>query len=263
MKKLSAVFVSHGSPMTLIEPSPARDFFTGWAQHYEKPRAIVMVSAHWEAVGGPAVSFAMHPETIYDFGGFPRELYELKYPAKGEPLLAAQVMGLLAKAGFSVKQSDARGLDHGAWVPLMMMYPEADVPVFQVSLIHRATPEVHYRMGEALNRLADENILVMGSGSLTHNLREYLAHDAHGAPPAWVSDFSEWIADAVTAGRREDLMNYRARAPHAAKNHPTDEHLQPLFVAMGAAGAAAVAERIHASIAYGVIAMDAYVFNRD
>lgn len=263
MKKLSALFVSHGSPMTLIEPSSTRDFFTAWSSQYEKPRAIVMISAHWEAAGGPAVSFAQHPETIYDFGGFPDELYQLKYPAQGEPQVAERVADLLFKAGFAVKQSASRGLDHGAWVPLMLMYPEADVPVFQVSLIHRATPEKHYRMGCALANLADENILVMGSGSLTHNLYEYMGHRPDDPPPAWVSGFSEWIADAVMNGKVEDLMDYRARAPYAEKNHPTDEHLQPLFVAMGAAGRNAKVERIHASTAYGVIAMDAYAFSKD
>lgn len=261
MIKIPALFVSHGSPMTLVEESPARTFFTEWRQHYEKPSAIVMVSAHWENIGGPAVSFAKRPETIHDFGGFPRELYDLQYPAQGAPQLAAKAVDLLAAAGFTVKQSATRGLDHGAWVPLMLMYPEADVPVFQVSLVHRASPEAHYRMGRALSGLLSENVLVMGSGSITHNLYEYMGHQPDDPAPGWVAGFTGWFADALTEKRLADLLDYRRLTPHAARNHPTDEHLMPLYVAMGAAGENMSAERIHASVAYGVIGMDAYAFN--
>lgn len=246
--------------MLAVEDGPAHRFLASWNMLADRPKVILVISAHWEQRGGPAVSITEHPGTIHDFGGFPRELYEIQYAAPGAPEVAEQTVKLLRDAGYDVKVSSSRGLDHGAWVPLRLMYPAADIPVFQVSLISGAGPAEHYRLGAALQSLRAQGVLIMGSGSLTHNLYEFMGHRLDDAAPHWVTDFENWMADALTAGRVTDLMDYRKLAPHAERNHPTEDHLLPLFVALGAAGEQAVASRIHASHTYGILAMDAYAF---
>ncbi len=260
MSRLPTLFISHGSPMLALIDSPARRFLQQFGQSLPRPRAIVVVSAHWESLGGPAVSLTPQPETIHDFGGFPRALFEIQYPAPGAPDVGEQAAALLEAAGFAVKRSTARGLDHGAWVPLILMYPEADIPTLQVSVLRGGSAAEHERLGQALAALRDQGVLVIGSGSLTHNLYEFRGQDIDEAAPAWVSEFSDWMSDKLLRGEREALLDYRQQAPHAARNHPTDEHLMPLYAAMGAAGPGAKAERIHASYEYGVLAMDAYAF---
>jgi len=270
MTKQPAFFVSHGSPMMVLEDSPARSFLTEWGDHHDKPKAILVVSAHWENIGGPAVSLAQQNETIHDFCGFPRELYEIKYDTSGSPEVARLAFDLLKKEGFAVQAKVNRGLDHGAWVPLKLMYPDADIPAFQISLIHEAGPSEHYRLGLALQSMREQGVLIIGSGSLTHNLNEIMGHRIDDPVPLWVSDFENWIAQKLGNGKLSDvpisedliadLLNYRSLAPHAKLNHPTEEHLLPLFVALGVAGAGAAAFRVHASHTYGVLAMDAYTF---
>ncbi len=246
--------------MLSVEDGAARRFLTDWGKHNERPQAILVVSAHWENKGGPAVSTAAHPHTIHDFGGFPRQLYEIQYPAQGAPDTAQQTIGLLRGTGLTVSPADSRGLDHGAWVPLRLMYPEADIPVFQVSLIQGAGAAAHYQLGLALQPLCKQGVLVMGSGSLTHNLYEIMGHGLDDPAPGWVTDFDNWIAEKLDAGDLPALLAYRRLAPHAERNHPTEDHLLPLFVALGAAGDNAVARRVHASHTYGLLAMDAYTF---
>lgn len=258
---LPTLFISHGSPMMAIENTPTHRFLTELGKTLPRPRAILVVSAHWETVGGPAVSVAARPETIHDFGGFPAELYELQYPVSGAPETAAEAALLLEAAGFPVKRSPTRGLDHGAWVPLRLMYPQADIPVTQVSIGHGDSPAHHEQMGSALQDLRNRGVLIIGSGSLTHNLQEYFGRTFTAAVPSWVSEFDEWMYTRLQAKDRKSLLDYRTRAPFAVRNHPTDEHLLPLFVAMGAAGAAAQAQRLHAGYEYGVIAMDTYAFS--
>ena len=260
MNKLPALFVSHGSPMLAMEDCPARQFLMSWSNRMDRPKAILVASAHWESTGGPAVSLAQQPDTIHDFGGFPRELYELQYAPPGAPGVAEQAAQLLRDAGFTVKTSNSRGLDHGAWVPLSLMYPNADIPVFQVSLIQDASPAEHYRLGAALQSLRAQGVLIMGSGALTHNLSEFAGQPLDESPPPWVTDFENWMAQALSAGRLTDLLDYRRLAPDAERNHPQEDHLLPLFVALGAAGQDAVATRVHASHTYGILAMDAYSF---
>ncbi len=261
MNKLPALFISHGSPLLSVEDGPAHRFLQAWSSHCARPAAILVVSAHWENSGGPMVSLTEQPRTIHDFGGFPRELYEIQYAASGAPALAEQSAQLLRAAGFSVSTSNTHGLDHGAWVPLSLMYPLADIPVFQVSLISGGGPAEHYRLGEALQPLREQGVLIMGSGSVTHNLGEIMGRSVDDPVPHWVGDFESWLADAVTQGRVPELIDYRRLAPSALRNHPTEEHLLPLFVALGAGGAGAVATRIHASYTHGILAMDAYTFN--
>jgi 4,5-DOPA dioxygenase extradiol len=260
MTTLPTLFVSHGSPMLAIQDSPARRFLQDLGKTMPRPKAIVVFSAHWESAGGPAVSLADTLETIHDFGGFPAALFAIQYPAHGSPEVARQVVQRLENAGYPVKASLQRGLDHGAWVPLMLMYPEADVPVFQVSVLRGASAAEHERLGQAINALRDEGVLVIGSGSLTHNLYEFRGQPLDSPVPAWVSEFSEWMKDALDKGKRDALLDYRRQAPHAERNHPSEEHLMPLFVAMGAAGTEAKTTQLHSSYEYGILAMDVYAF---
>lgn len=261
MTRLPTLFVSHGSPMLALEDSPARRYLQALGKSLPRPRAIVVASAHWETLEAPAVSFAERPETIHDFGGFPPALFAMQYPAQGAPDVAGRASALLADAGIPVLRDSRRGLDHGAWVPLLLMYPDADIPVFQVSIMHGANPDVHERLGRALSSLRDEDVLVIGSGSLTHNLYEFRGQGIDAPVPAWVSDFGDWMKNKLQGGEREALLDYRRQAPHATRNHPTEEHLLPLFVAMGAAGETARAGQLHSSYEYGVLAMDVYAFS--
>lgn len=261
MTSLPTLFISHGAPTLAIEQSPAHRFLLQLGKSLPRPKAILVASAHWESMGGPAVSLAPQPETIHDFGGFPQALYEIQYPAPGAPETATHAAELLEHAGFAVKRSASRGLDHGAWVPLNLMYPEANIPVAQISVVRGATPAEHEKMGSALASLRDEGVLIIGSGSLTHNLYEFRGHSIDAEVPAWVSEFDGWMKTQLETHQHEALRNYRALAPSAARNHPTEEHLVPLFVAMGAAGDAAKAERLHSSYEYGVLAMDVYAFS--
>ena len=258
---LPTLFISHGSPMLAIEDSPARRFLLELGKTLPRPKAIIVASAHWESVGGLVVSLASHPETIHDFGGFPEELFNIQYPVQGAPDTAARAAELLEHAGFAVKRSIARGLDHGAWVPLRLMYPDADIPVAQVSLRRGASPAEHERLGKALQELRKDDVLIIGSGSLTHNLYAFRGASIDAEVPPWVGDFDEWMHLRLQHNQRELLLDYRAQAPFAVRNHPTEEHLLPLFVAMGAAGDAPKTERLHASYEYGVLAMDMYTFS--
>jgi 4,5-DOPA dioxygenase extradiol len=260
MNTLPTLFISHGSPMLAIQDSPARQFLLELGKSLPRPQAILVASAHWESIGGPAVSLAAHPATIHDFGGFPPALFVIEYPAPGAPEIAERAAGLLEAAGLPVKRNPSRGLDHGAWVPLRLMYPDADIPVAQIALLHGATPAAHERMGEALAALRAEGVLVIGSGSLTHNLYEFHGQHIDAAVPAWVSDFGDWMHAALAGRQRAALLDYRRQAPFAERNHPSEEHLLPLFVAMGAAGIDAGAKRLHASYEYGILAMDVYAF---
>ena len=260
MSSLPTIFVSHGSPMLALQDSPARRFLLELGKSLPRPRAIVVVSAHWETLHGPAVSLAQAPETIHDFGGFPRALFEIRYPAPGAPAAAERAAALLEAAGIPVGRSAGRGLDHGAWVPLSLMYAQADIPVAQLSIVRGAGPAEHERIGQALAALRDEGVLVLASGSLTHNLREFRGQGIDAPVPHWVGGFETWMKERLEANDRAALLDYRRAAPFAVENHPTDEHLLPLFVALGAAGPGARATRLHAGVEHGVLAMDAYAF---
>jgi 4,5-DOPA dioxygenase extradiol len=261
MTRLPTIFISHGSPMLALQDSPARRFLAGLGRSLPRPVAIAVVSAHWETRGGPAVSLAMQPETIHDFGGFPQALFDLRYPAPGAPAIAERAAALLAQAGMPVGRSATRGLDHGAWVPLTLMYPQADIPVMQISIVHGASPAQHLQLGAALQQLRKEGVLVLASGSLTHNLGEIRGQGIDAPAPGWVTGFADWMRAKLAASDQDALLDYRQRAPMAAKNHPTDEHLLPLYVALGAAGPGATATLLHTSVEHGVLAMDAWAFD--
>lgn len=260
MKRQPALFVSHGSPTLPLEQSAATDFLRSLGPALGRPEAILMVSAHWDTER-PAVSAARQPETIHDFFGFPPALYRLHYPAPGAPKLAGRVASLLEAGGFNAEIDPGRGLDHGAWTPLILMYPDADIPVAQFSIQSHLGPEHHLRIGEALRPLRDEGVLIFGSGGATHNLRELSRQRGNPVPQPWTVEFNDWLADALTSRRTGDLVAYRDRAPHAVRNHPTDEHLIPLFVALGAGDPGGATQRLHSSIESGVISMDAYRFD--
>lgn len=256
---LRPLFVSHGAPTLPFEDVPARHFLAGLATTVKRPQAILVISAHWET-RAPTINAVMSNDTIHDFSGFPRPLYELSYPAAGDPALAERIAELIGAAGLPATVDRQRGLDHGAWVPLMLAWPDADIPVLQLSVQSHLGPGHHLELGRALAPLAGEDILILGSGSFTHDLSS-LSPGSSEAEPEWVSQFAGWMHAALVEGRTCDLVAWRSLAPHAARNHPTDEHLLPLFVAMGAAGPGASATRLHASATYGVLRMDAYAFN--
>lgn len=245
--------------MIMLEPSPARDFLAGLGSALPRPDAILVVSAHHD-MGGAVVTGSAAPATIHDFGGFPQALFDLEYPAPGDPSLAREVADMLGAAGVDVAIDPDRGLDHGAWVPLMLGWPDADIPVVQLSISSRHPPEWHYRLGQLLTPLRDRGVLIVGSGSLTHNLRAVFrdgrGHDAE--TPEWTSVFADWIKARFDAGDTAAVLDAVEQAPHGHENHPTPDHILPLFVAMGAGGAQA--DRLHHSYTYGVLAMDAYAF---
>jgi 4,5-DOPA dioxygenase extradiol len=259
MTRFDPIFLSHGAPTLAIEDSPARRFLEQLGQSLPHPRAVLAVSAHWET-RVPAVNAVAVNETIHDFRGFPPELYQMRYPAPGSPLVAGEVAERLEEVGFECFVDEERGLDHGAWVPLSLMWPEAQVPVLQLSVQTELGPDHHLRMGRALEPLTGEGVLVLGSGSFTHDLSSIRGGEQD---PEWVSGFADWMDQAITENREDELIHYRERAPFAAKNHPTEEHLLPLFVAFGAAGEGARAERLHSSTEHDVLRMDAYRFSSE
>jgi 4,5-DOPA dioxygenase extradiol len=255
---MPSLFISHGSPMLALEDAPTTRFLLGLAAQLPKPSAIIIASAHWETAE-PVVTGAIHPETIHDFQGFPKELYALRYPAPGNPALASRVQSLLAVAGIKAGIDPWRGLDHGAWNPLLLMYPAADMPVVELSVQPGRDAGWHYRIGQALAPLRNEDILIIGTGNLTHNLSEaFRGH--HATTPPWVTAFAEWVAQRVADADIKSLLDWHKLAPYAQENHPTPEHFLPFFVALGAGGMSLSAKHIHKDTALGVLAMDAYAF---
>ncbi|KAL0436467.1 UNVERIFIED_CONTAM: 4,5-DOPA dioxygenase extradiol [Sesamum radiatum] len=256
-------YISHGSPTLSIDDSlPARHFLKSFREKVlsEKPKAILIISGHWETTE-PAVNAVSGPsETIYDFYGFPDVMYKLKYPAPGAPELAIRVKELLSKSGFGPVHVDKkRGLDHGAWVPLMLMYPEADIPVCQLSVQTNKDAAHHYRLGKALASLKDDGVLIIGSGAATHNLRMINRQGGDSVAP-WAYEFDNWIKEALMEGRYEDVNEYEEKAPYARVAHPRPDHFYPLHVAMGAAGENTRGELVHDSWSFGTLSYASYKF---
>lgn len=251
---MPTLFVSHGAPTLILEDVPARRFLAGLGQLVPRPRAIVAVSAHWNTER-PTVSTAARPETIHDFYGFPEGLYRLRYDAPGAPDLAGRVAQLTGALG-----DPSYGLDHGAWVPAMLAWPEADIPIFQLSVQPQLDPAHHIALGRKLAALRDEGILVMASGSATHNLRRLVRGGPTTRPEPWAQAFDDWLAEVLEKGDESALAGYRTGAPHARDAHPTDEHFLPLHVAFGAAGEGARGRALHRSFTLGNLSMAAYAF---
>ncbi|MBD2104406.1 class III extradiol ring-cleavage dioxygenase [Leptolyngbya sp. FACHB-261] len=254
-----SLFVSHGAPNLVFEDAPAHHFLKQLGTQVGRPSAILVISAHW-ATACPTVSAASQPETIHDFSAFTPELYQLRYPAAGAPDLAERVVNLLVTSGIEAELDPSRGLDHGAWNPLLLMYPDAEIPVTQLSLQPRLGPAHHLAIGQALAPLRHEGVLMLASGSLTHNLWELEANRSNAQAPVWASEFVDWITAAATDHKLEQLLNYRQLAPHAERNHPTEEHLLPLFVAIGAGNLGVKTRLLHSSFTYGSLSMAAYAF---
>ena len=260
---MPAVFVSHGAPTLAIEShEPTHAFLLSLGKALpEKPRAIVCVSAHWEA-RQPTLSAAPKPATIHDFYGFPEALYRIRYPAPGDPALSARVRSLLTGAGIGAALDEHRGLDHGAWVPLSLAYPAADVPVLQLSVQSSLGAAHHVALGRALAPLRDEGILILGSGGATHDLRRASLGGRTVPPvPPDVRAFEEWLVAGIETGATRDLVAWEERAPYARENHPTPDHFLPLFVPLGAAPEGTKGRVLHRTFAYGALSMAAFAWD--
>jgi 4,5-DOPA dioxygenase extradiol len=259
MERLPSLFISHGAPSFALEPGLAGPRLSALGHALPQPKAVLVVSPHW-MTPAPRVGTSPRPATIHDFGGFAPELYEIHYPVDGHPELAQRTVETLRAAGLPAEADPRRGLDHGAWVPLMHLYPQASVPTFQVSLPARLDAGSAWAFGEALAPLADEGVLIVGSGSLTHNLQEF--RSGHGRTEAYAAEFAAWVGEAVSAGDAGRLRRTLAEAPHAQRAHPTPEHFWPLLVA-AAAGALQSAAIIEGGTTHGVLVMDSFVFGQN
>jgi 4,5-DOPA dioxygenase extradiol len=258
--RLPSLFISHGAPTFALQPGLAGPRLTVLGRSLPRPEAVLVVSPHW-MTPAPRVGTSTQPETIHDFGGFEPALYRIQYPARGHEALARRTVERLTQAGWPAQADERRGIDHGAWVPLRHLYPDADVPVFQVSQPSRLDAQGAWDFGRALAPLADEGVLIVGSGSLTHNL--YELRGTYGPDEPYVRAFAAWVRDAVEQGDRTRLLRTLEDAPDARRAHPTTEHFWPLLVAAGAADGGddlLPAKVIEGGIAYGMLAMDSYAF---
>lgn len=256
---LPTFFVPHGAPTFALQPGAAGQAMAHAASKLQGVHAILIVSAHWET-GVPTLGIALKPQTLHDFYGFPQALYTLNYPAPGAVPWAMETRTLLEEAGFEVELDPMRGLDHGAWIPLRLMFPEARLPVFTLSVQSGQDAAYHYRVGQALAPLRQRGVLVLGSGNLTHNLMHFGLLRGAKAPPDYVPAFQEWVNARLAACDVETLLQYRTLAPGAELAHPTDEHWMPFYVALGAAGERFAADRLCDNIEHNMLAMDAYLF---
>ena len=264
---IAPLFLSHGSPMTALEPREAGAFWQrlgpAVAAAASRPRAILAISAHSLAREPMLMAAAQHA-AVHDFSGFPEPLYRLRYDAPGAPALAPRVAALVAAAGLPIHTSTEGGLDHGIWAPLRFIWPEADIPVLPLAFPPDWRPAQLFALGQALAPLADEGVLVYASGSLTHNLRLVFGGARPPIAAAEIAEsaaFRNWFAERCAAADWPALLDYRRQAPHGVLMHPTDEHLLPFYVAAGAGGGAQpAARRLHTSLTYGCLGMDAYAF---
>ncbi|WP_137817748.1 class III extradiol ring-cleavage dioxygenase [Pseudomonas sp. 2FG] len=254
---LPSLFISHGSPMLALEPGASGPALSRLAAELAKPRAILVVSAHWES-SELLVNSNPKPDTWHDFYGFPAELYAVQYPAPGDPELASEALNLLTAAELPARLDPERTRDHGAWVPLSLMYPQADIPVTQVSIPTRLGPAFQTRVGRALACLREQGVLLIGSGSITHNLGELNWRAGPEVIEPWAEEFRDWVAAKLASDDQDALHDYRRQAPSAARNHPSDEHLLPLFFARGAGK---VFSLVHQGFTLGALGMDIYRFD--
>jgi 4,5-DOPA dioxygenase extradiol len=258
---MPTVFVSHGMPTIVDTPVPTKEFLQRLGEYFPRPESILCISAHFEA-WLPMVTGAERPGTIHDFYGFPKFMYEKRYPAPGDPALAENVLNLLSDAGIEGRIEKDRGLDHGAWVPLMLAYPKADIPVVQLSVQTEQNARYHYELGRALAPLRQQGVLFLASGGATHNLPEIHGHRQEDPAVDYAAAFDAWLADAVLNAETDALLDYENCGPEARRNHPYPaEHFLPLFVSLGAAGPKASARRLHNAFLYGVLSMAAYAWD--
>jgi 4,5-DOPA dioxygenase extradiol len=255
--KAPVFFISHGAPTFALEPGVLGPQLQALGRHLPRIRAVLVVSPHWQTKDAKVMTTAL-PETVHDFGGFPSSLYALRYPAAGQPEIAIEAARLLDAAGFPTSCDDRRGLDHGAWVPLYHLLPKADVAVFQVSMPFKLDPQSAAKFGQALAPLREQGVLIVTSGSMTHNLYEF--RHSGSEPQVYAQEFANWVKAAVLAGAVNPIIQYRTEAPHAERAHPTEEHFLPLLVALGAQGDGDTPQLIDGGITHGVLSMDSYVW---
>jgi 4,5-DOPA dioxygenase extradiol len=261
MQTFPTFFLSHGSPTHALDPGGAGEAWQSIAAALPRPRAVLIASAHWETAL-PMLTGTGRLLTIHDFGGFPEPLYKLRYDAPGAPEVAQEAAALLREFDLGASVNACRGIDHGAWVPLRWMYPDVDVPVVQLSVQTSLGTAHHLQVGRALQPLTERGVLVIGSGHVTHNLRDWMQSRNLQPTLPYVTAFADWLAQALAQDDEESLLAYRERAPGAARAHPTEEHFLPLYIALGAAGPHAVARRAYAGLEGAALSMDAYEFRQ-
>jgi 4,5-DOPA dioxygenase extradiol len=251
------LFISHGAPTFALEPGRLGARLRGLAPVLDDVRAVLVISPHWQTPG-LAVTAAARPQTLHDFGGFPAALYALRYAAPGAPEVAREVCRLLEQTGEAVMLDEQRGLDHGAWVPMMHLRPQADRPVLQLALPFAMDAAAAMRLGQSLAPIRQHGVALIGSGSLTHNLMEFRGPDVPEQP--YVRDFARWIRDRVRARDAAALADYRRLAPAAERAHPTEEHLLPLHVAFGASSASESLGVLETEVRFGMLSMESYAW---
>lgn len=257
LQTLPGLFISHGSPMLALDPEQVGPALHRLGLNLPKPTAIVVMSAHWES-NALEVSTAVRAETWHDFRGFPAELYEMRYPAPGNPELAEQILHLLADAHLPAHANSTRPRDHGVWMPLLHMYPEADIPVIEISLpMHMPADEI-YKIGQTLAPLREQQILLIGSGSITHNLAELSwQSQQNSSVPEWASGFRNYVVNKLSHSQYDAVLAWE-NIPYVQRNHPSIEHFAPLFFAMGTGHRFSI---VHSSFSMGALGMDIYRFD--
>lgn len=254
---MPSYFFAHGAPSIVLEENGYTELLKSFRDHHPRPKAIVIFTAHWEEqvqTVGAAETF----ETIYDFRGFQDELYEITYPAKSDRPLSEEVQSLFAKNGIQSALEEKRGLDHGAWAVLKLLYPEADIPVVALSVNRHLPNREQYNIGKALAELREQNVLIIGSGGTVHNLRK-LNWQSEGIDE-WAEQFDNWLQSKLESWDTEALFNYMEEAPHASESVPTSEHFIPLLLAMGAGDSNRQAELLHRSYQYGNLSLSCWEF---
>lgn len=259
MQRLPVYFISHGAPDLLTRDVPASKFMKELSLPLDKARAILVISAHWETEE-PEITAVTKPETIHDFYGFPKELYDIRYPVIGSAELAEEIADILKTNGFKSILDYTRGLDHGAWMPLYLIAPKCALPVLQLSIQTGKSPEYHYNVGKAIAPLRNKGVIIIGSGNITHNLRAAL-RDQTNESLKYAEEFEAWLHEALLQKEHSVILDWVNNAPHAKWNHPTDDHILPLFTVLGTSDNDP-AERIHQSYDYNVLSMGSYIFGK-
>lgn len=256
LQMLPGLFISHGSPMLALDPEQVGSALQRLSLNLPRPQAIIVMSAHWES-NALEVNTGVRPETWHDFRGFPSELYEIRYPAPGNPELAEEILHRLAEAHIPAHANSTRPRDHGVWMPLLHMYPNADIPVIEISLPMNMSADQIYEIGQALAPLRAQQILLIGSGSITHNLRELAWHGKNAPVPDWASSFRNYVVSKLNHSNYDAVLEWDS-IPFLEKNHPTMEHFAPIFFAMGTGPRFSI---VHSSFSMGALGMDIYRFD--
>ncbi|MFC0272944.1 dioxygenase [Metabacillus herbersteinensis] len=258
---LPSFFIAHGAPLIAIENNEYTQFLSHLGQGLPRPKAIVLFSAHWES-STQKVSSVDEYSTIYDFGAFPEELFRIQYPAKGNEEITKEIQDLFKNQGVSFEIDTKRGLDHGAWVVLRLLYPNAEIPVISMSINPQLSPEEQYRVGKSLSELREKDVLIIGSGGTVHNLRALNWAKDNGEVDDWALNFDEWLSSHLENWDLASLYNYDSLASTAKLAVPPygNEHFVPIFYAMGAADKQQTAKLLHRSYRYGNLSHSVWQF---